>query len=123
MNLQDKDGATALMWAAGTGHRKVVDILLTHSCDLNRQDKDGQTALIWACSNGSFFTYSLTHSLSSSTHSLTHSLTSSLGLVGNIPIAMALIDAGCDYSLKDKDCKSGMEWLREKTLVSHFNTR
>ncbi len=53
LNVQGKDGATALMWAAGCGHKKVVESLLANSsCDLNIQDNDGQTALIWASSNG-----------------------------------------------------------------------
>ncbi|KAK5859549.1 hypothetical protein PBY51_021101 [Eleginops maclovinus] len=45
-NLQDREGATALMFAAERGHTHIARLLLERSqCDLTLTDKRGQTAL------------------------------------------------------------------------------
>jgi ankyrin repeat protein len=49
VNLQDKDGWTALMRASNTA---TAQSLIEAGADLNLQDKDGGTALMWASSHG-----------------------------------------------------------------------
>ncbi|MFC1478534.1 ankyrin repeat domain-containing protein [Candidatus Margulisiibacteriota bacterium] len=46
-------GGTPLIWAAGEGHAKVVEILLENEkADVNAKDIGVQTALIWAAKGG-----------------------------------------------------------------------
>ena len=79
-----KDGDTALIRAAAFGHEAVCELLITRGCNVNMQDKTGGTALIWAAEND------------------------------EIPVVISLIKAGCDYSLRNNQSKSGMDWLRER---------
>ena len=89
VNLKTKDGQTALMRAAYWGKKDCVQVLLSHGSTLDSDDNDGQTAFIHACSRG------------------------------YIPTAISLIEAGCDYSIRNKLGKSGMEYVKEK-YVSEF---
>lgn len=53
INVQDKFGSTALMWAASLGHENIVKLLLNdRTIGVNAQDVDGQTALIVAARRG-----------------------------------------------------------------------
>ncbi len=54
VNLQDKNGRTALMLASVYNRTKIVELLLRNNADPNLQDQDGWTALIFA-STGDFF--------------------------------------------------------------------
>ena len=49
---QDKDGWTAMMWAAWSGMPKVVETLLAAGADVNKQDKIGNSALMLAAGRG-----------------------------------------------------------------------
>jgi ankyrin repeat protein len=49
---KDKNGATPLHWAAGTGHKDVAELLLANKADVNAKDKNGMTPLHWAAANG-----------------------------------------------------------------------
>jgi ankyrin repeat protein len=51
LNLQDKDGFTALIRAAANDHTATVQTLIGAGADLNLQNKDGFTALIRAAAN------------------------------------------------------------------------
>ena len=46
------DGMTALHYAARSGHRDVVEILLRYHSDVNARDNRGRTALLEACHGG-----------------------------------------------------------------------
>ena len=48
----DRDGRTALIWAAQDGHEAVVRLLLEKGADVEAKDRDGRTALIWAAQGG-----------------------------------------------------------------------
>ena len=52
VNAKDKDGGTALMYAARNGHTKTVEKLIELGADVNSKDKFGGTALIWVARNG-----------------------------------------------------------------------
>jgi ankyrin repeat protein len=43
VNVKDKDGWTALMWAAYKCHYDVVDLLLKNGADINRRNENGKT--------------------------------------------------------------------------------
>ena len=46
MNLQDFEGKTALMHAAGNGHAEIVRLLLEAGADRNLRDNRGKVAEI-----------------------------------------------------------------------------
>ena len=49
----DKNGTTALLWAAGRGHLPVVQWLLqAGGARIDEKDNDGRTALLWAANQG-----------------------------------------------------------------------
>ena len=52
VNVQDKNGYTALIEASEYGHLEVVETLIGKGADVNQQDNEGETALIWASKNG-----------------------------------------------------------------------
>jgi len=47
----DRNGSTPLIYAAGEGRTKIVEILLNAGADIESQMKDGSTSLIWATCN------------------------------------------------------------------------
>ena len=52
INIQNKNGETALMIASQKGHYQIVELLLKKHADINHQGKDGVTALMLASQNG-----------------------------------------------------------------------
>ena len=44
----DLYGDTPLLWAAGLGHKGVVEMLITKGADVNAKDVDDETPLNWA---------------------------------------------------------------------------
>jgi ankyrin repeat protein len=45
VDLQNKGGGTALIWAATNGHAAIVEALMKAGAEINIQDEDGWTAL------------------------------------------------------------------------------
>uniref|UniRef100_A0A6S8HTR1 histone deacetylase n=1 Tax=Amphora coffeiformis TaxID=265554 RepID=A0A6S8HTR1_9STRA len=54
VSVVDRNGNTALHWAARAGDREVVEILLRKSCPLEGRNKDGETPLHWGMRAGNF---------------------------------------------------------------------
>jgi ankyrin repeat protein/beta-lactamase regulating signal transducer with metallopeptidase domain len=48
VNLMDNNGQTPLHYAAGAGHRHIVEFLITRGADVNAMDKNGETPLYYA---------------------------------------------------------------------------
>ncbi len=89
INYKDKNGNTALMKASMNGHRAIVDTLISHKADINIQNKYGETAFMLSCG------------------------------WEHIDIAVSLIEAGCDCSLRTiKANNSGIDFLRN---LDHFH--
>lgn len=85
VNAKDIRGMTALMLAAGTGHKESVEILLQQkNIEINVQENRGFTALMGAA-------YS-----------------------GHEEIVALLIEKGAKVGLLDKEGKSALAWAKEK---------
>lgn len=52
VNLQTKNGKSALIFACQKGHTAAVRILLRHNANVNLEDNQGNTALMHACREG-----------------------------------------------------------------------
>ncbi|KKK72061.1 hypothetical protein LCGC14_2907670 [marine sediment metagenome] len=52
VNVQNKWGETALMWASYEGHPEVVELLIERGANINAMDSNGYTALMWALKKG-----------------------------------------------------------------------
>jgi hypothetical protein len=52
LDSKDSNGRTPLSWAAGSGHKAVVELLLEKGAELETKDKYGQTPLSWAAERG-----------------------------------------------------------------------
>jgi ankyrin repeat protein len=52
MDVQDKIGRTALMWASKYGKKGCVGLLLGANAGVDVQDKNGRTALMYASVEG-----------------------------------------------------------------------
>ncbi|OAI41661.1 hypothetical protein AYO40_02690 [Planctomycetaceae bacterium SCGC AG-212-D15] len=52
INAQDRDGMTALIWAARNGRAPLVKLLIARGADLNVADFTGRTAITWAKAGG-----------------------------------------------------------------------
>ncbi|KAI9889110.1 MAG: hypothetical protein M1814_005771 [Vezdaea aestivalis] len=52
IEAKDKEGRTALHWAAENGHEAVIKLLLEKGADIEAKDGYGTTALHWAAGNG-----------------------------------------------------------------------
>ena len=48
VNSEDKNGQTAIFYAAREGHKEMCELLLKFGANLNKQDKKKQTAYYWA---------------------------------------------------------------------------
>jgi ankyrin repeat protein len=52
INVTNRYGMTALIYASNNGHQAVVELLLAHDADINVTVSDGYTALMFASSRG-----------------------------------------------------------------------
>ncbi|HUT52061.1 MAG TPA: ankyrin repeat domain-containing protein [bacterium] len=52
VNAADEDGCTPLIWAALSGKRETVELLIARGGDVNCKDSDGQTPLHIAATTG-----------------------------------------------------------------------
>ena len=45
MNVQDKNGAIALIWAVSKGHKDIAELLIQHGANVNIKDNKDNSAL------------------------------------------------------------------------------
>ena len=98
INLQDRDGNSALMIACRGGNMVIVKLLIEKGANINLQDSDGNSALMHYYLFG---LSALTHSSINDTHKK------------QIDIARMLIDNGADFDFINKYGKSVWELLEE----------
>ena len=84
VDIQNKNGSTAMMMAAYTGKIDIVELLISEGGNLDIQNEYGDTAMMWAAKNG------------------------------NIDIVELLISKGGNPSIRVKYGKSAMDYLKEK---------
>ena len=84
LNMQDKDGCTALMHAVQAGHVRIVTFLIDKGADLNVQDKYGSTPVIWATFKNKF------------------------------DMVMLLIDKGADLLIEDTSGRTAVKYAEER---------
>lgn len=82
-SLKDKDGWTALMWAAWSGFPKVTELLTAANADIAVADKRGNTALMLAA------------------------------LRGNAAVAKHLVEKGADRTAKNTEGKTAADIAQE----------
>ena len=75
INVQNKDGNTALMLAVNIGWNDIMEMLLDNGADINITDKDGNTALMLATYKGDWY----------------------------IKLVKMLLDHGADINVQNKD--------------------
>lgn len=80
VNLEDKDGDTALHGAAETGNVEIIRMLLDKGANINAKNKQGGTPLMWAA------------------------------VFGNDDAVRLLLSRGANASLKDNDGITALEW-------------
>jgi ankyrin repeat protein len=78
LNAKDKNGWTALMFAAAKGNEYCTKILIQCRANVNAKDNGGSTALMWAAQ------------------------------AGNVACVKLLIAAGADVNAKDKDGRTAL---------------
>ena len=77
-------GWTALMLAAYNDYKEVCELLISRGCNVDHQDKNSDTALMKAAGSG------------------------------HIPTVIYLIEAGSDHSIRNKQGKSALDFVKEK---------
>ena len=59
INIENKDGQTALYWSCVGGNVDVVSLLIDKRCDVLQLDKSGTSVLMQACGKGHLSTVEL----------------------------------------------------------------
>jgi hypothetical protein len=80
VDIQDKDGNTALILAASNGDNEICGMILSKGCNVDIQDNNGFTALMWAAKKG------------------------------HNEICDSLINKGCDVDIQDKYGFTALMW-------------
>ena len=120
VNCQDEDGFTALIVAAKQGHVEIVKLLLNFECNVDIQEKLlGYTALIYASEYGheEIFDLLLDHdcnvTIQSNRTEGGNTAFISACRSGHYKLAIALIEAGCDTSLRDRNGACGIDLIKD----------
>ena len=87
VGTKNKNGETALHFAAWDGHVDVVKVLIEKGADVDAKDNDGKTALHWAA------------------------------LRGNVEVARVLIEKGADVGAKNEDGKTALHYAAQEGHV------
>ena len=116
VNLQDKNGITALIWANVLGHLDVVKILIEAKANVDHQDKYGRTALIFASGSGHLL--EVAEALSATdTNTRYQEKTYNLQTImneskkGHLKSVKTLITAGANPNLQEQDGMTALIWV------------
>src|SRR5438128_404900 len=87
LDIQDKDGCTAIMYACQNKLEQVAFKLIEAKCSLDIQDKNGETTLMYACR-----------------HKFEQAV-------------IRLIESGCDIDKVDYRGKTAIDMAKEKEMI------
>ena len=121
VNVQDKDGKTALMYASDYSQMK---FLLDHGADVNIQDKDGKTALMYeSASDQGGYSMMCPRNYSQMQSLLDHGADvnaqdkdgkTALMYASKCPQMRFLLDHGADANIQDKDGKTALMYVMDR---------
>ena len=116
MDSKNEVGTTALMLASKKGYKEICELLITRRCNVDMQNNNGSTALITASINGHEAVCELliTRRCNVDMQNKNGDTALILASYHGIPTVISLIEAGCDFSLRNKEGKSAMDYLREE---------
>ena len=103
LNVEHKDGCTALVLAAARGTVEMCRVIVDAGADLNRQTKDGMTALLAAVGRGNIEICRLLIEAKADLNLQTKDGVTALMAAasrGNLEICRLLVDAGADVKIK-----------------------
>ena len=116
VNASDKDGVTALMFAARAGNVEIVKYLVSRGAYVNAKRKEepfmGKTVLMYAAESGNIETVKYLVSLGADVKAKTNKGTTVLMFAaqsGNIETVKYLVSLGADVKAKDKDGKTALD--------------
>jgi len=125
VNAKDKDGMTALVFAAKFGCTEILKTLLSKGADVNAKDKDGVTALLYAAMLGRKYSskredYSeiakilLDNGADVNATTIEDEWTALMyaAMNGNAKITEALLARGADVNMKSKDGFTALRLVR-----------
>ncbi len=103
LNVEHKDGGTALVLAAARGTVEMCRVIVDAGADLNRQTKDGMTALLASITRGNIEICRLLIEAKADLNLQTKEGVTALIAAawrGNLEICRLLVDAGADVEIK-----------------------
>jgi uncharacterized protein len=129
VNAPDKDGRTALMYAAYDGHTEIINLLLSSGASVNLQDNSGRTALMMA-SSGPFPSAVSILIDNFADPNLTDRVDHFTALMyaaaeGQLEVVKILVPRGADPSLKDKDGDTAASFAAKnghQQIVEYLNS-
>lgn len=104
VNETDKDGASALIYAAMNGHNDIIEELLKHGADITLKDREDCTALFYAASNGFTSALKLLNDPdidAPNVYGYTPLMHAAMN--GHLAAVQYLLDAGADISIAAKN--------------------
>ncbi|MCB9027270.1 MAG: ankyrin repeat domain-containing protein [Bdellovibrionaceae bacterium] len=120
INVQDKSGTTALIWAAQNGHTDTVKLLLDNAASVDVQDRDGYTALILAAHNGQTETVKLL--LASGANVDVQDRDGYTALMwaaqyGRTETVKLLLDHGARVDITDKQGRTALQMTKDPSII------
>jgi len=118
IHLKDKDGVTALHWAALWGFPEIVEALLKHGADANAVNLRGRTPLHWAatCGHADVAQILLTHGadVKAATETGMTPLHTAAAIGPqfrpSVPVAELLLAKGADINARDQRGRTALHW-------------
>jgi len=116
VNVADRDGRTALMFASYNGHTDIAELLLDRGARIDDRDSFGRTALIYAASGPYRQTVQLllSHKADPNVVDTQEGWTALMFAAseGQAGVVEVLLNHGADKTLKDADGETALDFAR-----------